>query len=277
MSTILQKSPLASVHEAQNVEEIITWAKKLRTEEPGGWIFRGQAHDWPLCAGIFRSGVRRLPTGEALEYLSSRDLPDEVRALEEFKRKAHMYLGIPPKNVLEWLALAQHYELPTRLLDWTTSPLVAAYFACEKMAIPAEAGSIVRDRIGKLFRPYELRRPVIYAMPLPQEMRLHTVQQGMVLEELVRIVANKIFSYRPPVISPQIETQESIFTIQNENYIFEAANLRTLKIKCREENDRCYEGKILEDLYGLGIHEQRLYPGLHGVAATIKWCHKWQK
>jgi len=56
----------------------------------------------------------------------------ERTILEEFKQRAVRYMSHDPRGEFEWLFLAQHYGIPTRLLDWTSNPLVAMYFACER-------------------------------------------------------------------------------------------------------------------------------------------------
>lgn len=56
----------------------------------------------------------------------------EKEFLSKFRREALPHLDWVPQNDWEWIFLAQHHGLPTRLLDWTVNPLVALYFAVEK-------------------------------------------------------------------------------------------------------------------------------------------------
>lgn len=67
--------------------------------------------------------------------------------LDLFKKQAVPYLDQRPDNDWDWMAIAQINGGPTRLLDWTRSPLVAAFFALEE---EFEGDSAIHVSRGKL-------------------------------------------------------------------------------------------------------------------------------
>jgi len=102
---------------------------KLVTSAPySNWAYRGERDErWPLYSSLsryfqnYRVDHRAWPNQEA-------------RILRIFKRKAHQFLDKPPDadDDFQWLALMQHHGAPTRLIDFTWSPYVAAFFALER-------------------------------------------------------------------------------------------------------------------------------------------------
>ena len=101
-------------------------------------FFRGLANaGWPLAPGVARPD--KAPSAGWRPEV-------EQRLFRDFRRIAQTFEPGLSFNDLDWLAVAQHFGLPTRLLDWTDNPLVAAWFAVaderEHIATPPGRGPL---------------------------------------------------------------------------------------------------------------------------------------
>lgn len=154
----------------------LDYIERVSLKSDRRWIFRGQQDEsWELKAGIARQDKvgRRGYRPE-----------DEQDIFKEFKAEAlRFYAEI--ETDMELLALAQHHGLPTRLLDWSRNPLVAAWFACENDTSTANAAvHMIRTELTEIeldanFDPFNKYLNDIVLIRVPPRTSRITAQQGV--------------------------------------------------------------------------------------------------
>lgn len=214
---------------------IATFLDRVLSKRPEGeteWLFRGQ-----------RSGSRDpLPQIDRPEFLQYRQrhgwsrYRHENALLGDFKNGARPYANVTRDRNWEWLALAQHHGLATRLLDWSINPLVALYFAVESHDADEDSAVWCYQHSGASC----------------------TDPGGDALK------IKEVTTFKPPHVSNRIAAQGGCFTAHPEDSMYRAwpGELGRITIP------RAARDGLRRDLALVGITKAALFPGLDGIAAT---------
>jgi hypothetical protein len=205
---------------------------KLESMRDSGWIFRGvSSHKHYLLPSIGRKVV-----------YGHYKLAQETRLFDEFKNRAISLISDPRFDDWDWLAYAQHIGVPTRLLDWSVSPLIALYFALESDGKD--------DRVVYAVQYSKYIHEVDHRNTSPFENK----QEGR---------------FTAPLAFDRIRAQRGVFTIHPEpTKIFHPTGLKSLRIP----NDRVKDFR--RRLFKYGIDHWHIYPDAHGLGQQLSWQFK---
>jgi hypothetical protein len=202
-------------------------------------IFRGQRKSWPLLPSISRGG------------LPSKILENEKSLFSRFKKEGEPCLHIAPDNDWDWLVVAQHHGLPTRLLDWSDDPLVALWFALEK-------------------HDDEDSNPEVWVLKPLKEDFIDDLDNS----EPFLGTRTKIF--RTNFSIPRVRAQKGCFTLFKHSPEFPKGFVpleKNVQLRKRIERIRIakYASKIiLDEIQNSGYVRENLYPDIDSVANKIK-------
>lgn len=244
-----------------------TWADFKQTVDglSDNWAYRGQANaDWHLENAIERTDFIKLYKGIEADFLA------------EFQRGARNYLqkDQTPEHLIEWLALMQHHGAPTRLLDFSRSPFIAAYFAFE-LSLPHIDRYLSIWAFNTNF--IRLRALEILQSQFAAELEQSGNRINDILFEKIFFQNNRslIFPVEPFRMNRRYSLQQSIFVSTGNSYEPFMKQLEFLKDDMEKavvklELPTVLQKEVLRDLLKMNLNRASLFPDLDGYAASLR-------
>ncbi len=201
-------------------------------------LFRGQTQNLPLIPKIARLD----PTVDTTRL--------EREMLQELKRRTAREAHRLGSDAWDALVVAQHYGMATRLLDWTTNPLIALWFAiCDMNAKTS----------GYLFM-----------LPVTADMILNRAESPDPFS------TGKTLVFKPSVNNERLSAQSGWFTAhkysRKARRFVDLHKNRELKRRVLMKGIRGRDKvPLLRALDRLGINQETIFPGLEGTCRYLDW------
>jgi hypothetical protein len=237
--------------EIKSIDQFIRDIVALKDDEFSFFIFRGQRENAPLVPSIAR-------------YHHNQDITEtEKQMLLDLKRRGKLLLPSTISEEWELLILAQHYGLKTRLLDWSSNPLVALYFAIKDID-DSETPSFVY-----LFRGFNDqiidKDEMAASDPLGSPFDIGELRVLRPSLNNERIIAQSGWF----TVHPYSEEKGGFIPMQlDEDVKMNVTEFRILPGLKRE---------LMDHLNMLGFNAQTLFPELSGLCHYLNWEHLYQK
>ncbi len=237
-----------------SLKELLQWVEPMAARTV---TFRGAKNELEMLPKVVRSffncrkfawldgGIEAVIREEVSERVRGHFAVYEQTLFDSFKRHATLLIERVPHDEWEWMALAQHHELPTRLLDWSKNPLVGLFFAVSG-ATRGEDAHIYAIDWGRLDQGHD---SMIDLTNPPMASPLH--------------YSGPIRRFIPPTIDRRMAAQQGLFTIHDP--------LSPLQGVERALVPAGLHTQLRKELQRVGTNRAALFPDLYNLAKNQEW------
>lgn len=276
------------IYTARTLVEFVGIIDSLKPEEPNSLWFRGQSSaSHRLIPGALRSihqshdHLGQEVDDTAVRFSSGGVFsgPNSEKMLQDFKQLGRPFLEQQPTNEFEWMFIAQHHGLPTRLLDWSTNALVALYFAAQGAQVREGDGKPECERFeddnfsAEGFAVFAIEPTKINEQTILQSKTIdiasHAESWDKYIDPFTKDITTLPVCITAPHMTTRIRAQSGTFTLHGAQIApldyYNALQDLISKIFIPYTSTTA----ILASLGKLGINESFIYPSLDSIAKDV--------